>query len=77
MAQAHKHSFEIRGLTPLLSLAYPETLLVMSLPDDVYPDTNVYTIRLLSLNEVEVSQGGLTNVSTTMSAGFRAFFKNP
>ena len=59
------------------TLVYPETLLVMSLPDDVYPDTSIYTIRLLSLNEVEVSQGGLTNVSTTLSAGFRAFFKQP
>lgn len=59
------------------TLAYPETLLVLPLPDSVYGDTSIYTIRLLSLNEVEVSQGGLTNISTTLSSGFRAFFKNP
>ncbi len=59
------------------TLSYPDTSLVFEMPDGVYPDTSVYTIRLLSLNEVEVSQGGLTNVSTTLSAGFRAFFKSP
>jgi hypothetical protein len=59
------------------TLAYPDTVLALFLPDSVYPDTNIYTIRLLSLNEVEVSQGSLTSVSTTVSAGFRAFFKNP
>ena len=59
------------------TLTYPDTSLVLSLPDSVYADTSIYTIRLLSLNEIEVSQGGLTNVSTTLSSGFRAFFKNP
>lgn len=59
------------------TLVYPDTSLVLPLPDGVYPDTTIYTIRLLSLNEVEVSQGNLTNVSTTLSAGFRAFFKSP
>ncbi len=59
------------------TLTYPDTSLVLPLPDSVYADTSIYTIRLLSLNEVEVSQGSLTNVSTTLSAGFRAFFKNP
>ncbi|UCG30287.1 MAG: hypothetical protein JSV53_12460 [candidate division WOR-3 bacterium] len=59
------------------TLIYPDTSLVLSLPDSVYADTSIYTIRLLSLNEIEVSQGGLTNVSTTLSSGFRAFFKNP
>ena len=59
------------------TLIYPDTSLVMALPDSVYADTSIYTIRLLSLNEIEVSQGGLTNVSTTLSSGFRAFFKNP
>lgn len=59
------------------TLIYPDTSLVLSLPDSVYADTSIYTIRLLSLNEIEISQGGLTNVSTTLSSGFRAFFKNP
>jgi hypothetical protein len=59
------------------TLIYPDTSLVLPMPDSVYADTSVYTIRLLSLNEIEVSQGGLTNVSTTLSSGFRAFFKNP
>jgi hypothetical protein len=59
------------------TLAYPDTSLVLPLPDSVYPDTTVYTIRLLSIDEVEVSQGNLTNVSSTIAAGFRAFFKNP
>ncbi|MBE0432984.1 hypothetical protein IBX73_05895 [candidate division WOR-3 bacterium] len=59
------------------TLAYPDTVLALNLPDSVYPDTSIYTIRLLSLNEVEVSQGSLTRWSTTVSAGFRAFFKNP
>lgn len=59
------------------TLTYPDTSLVLPIPDSVYADTSVYTIRLLSLNEIEVSQGGLTNVSTTLSSGFRAFFKNP
>lgn len=57
------------------TLSYPETSLVI--PDSVYAEADIYTIRLLSLNEVEVTQGGLTNVSTTLSAGFRAFVKNP
>jgi len=59
------------------TLAYPDTSLVLFLPDSVYPDTTIYTIRLLSLNEVEVSQGNLTNVSSTITVGFRAFFKSP
>lgn len=59
------------------TLVYPDTSLVLPLPDSVYPDTTIYTIRILSLNEVEVSQGNLTNVSTTLSSGFRAFFKSP
>jgi hypothetical protein len=59
------------------TLTYPDTSLVLPLPDSVYADTSIYTIRLLSLNEVEVSQGSFTNVSTTLSSGFRAFFKNP
>jgi hypothetical protein len=59
------------------TLAYPDSSLVLPMPDSVYPDTTIYTIRLLSLNEVEVSQGNLTNVSSTISAGFRAFFKKP
>lgn len=59
------------------TLTYPDTSLIMPLPDTAYPDTTIYTVRLLSLNEVEVSQGNLTNVSTTLSSGFRAFFKSP
>jgi len=59
------------------TLAYPDTSLVLLLPDSAYPDTTIYTIRLLSLNEVEVSQGNLTNVSSTIAVGFRAFFKRP
>ena len=59
------------------TLAYPDTSLVLPMPDSVYPDTTVYTVRLLSLNEVEVSQGNLTSVSSTISSGFRAFFKKP
>jgi hypothetical protein len=59
------------------TLVYPDTSLVLALPDSVYPDTTIYTIRLLSLDEVDVSQGGLTNISSTVSSGFRAFFKKP
>ena len=59
------------------TLVYPDTSLVLPMPDSIYPDTTVYTIRILSLNEVEVSIGNLTNISSTISAGFRAFFKKP
>ena len=59
------------------TLTYPDTSLVLAMPDSVYPDTTIYTIRLLSLDEVEVSQGNLTNISSTVSSGFRAFFKKP
>ena len=59
------------------TLTYPDTSLVLSMPDSVYPDTTIYTIRLLSINEVEVSQGNLTSLSSTISSGFRAFFKKP
>ena len=59
------------------TLTYPDTSLVLPMPDSVYPDTTFYTIRLLSLNEVEVSQGNLTNISSAISSGFRAFFKKP
>ena len=57
------------------TLSYPDTSLVI--PDSVYAETGTYTVRLLSLNEVGVSQGSLTNVSTTLSVGFRAFFRLP
>jgi hypothetical protein len=59
------------------TLTYPDTSLVLLMPDSIYPDTTIYTIRLLSLNIVEVSQGGLTSLSSTISSGFRAFFKKP
>jgi len=59
------------------TLTYPDTSLVLPIPDSVFPDTTIYTIRLLSLDEVEVSQGNLTNISSTISSGFRAFFKKP
>lgn len=59
------------------TLTYPDTSLVLPIPDSIYPDTTIYTIRLLSLDEVEVSQGNLTSVSSTLSSGFRAFFKKP
>lgn len=59
------------------TLTYPDTALVLAMPDSVYPDTTIYTIRLLSLDEVEVSGGNLTNISSTISSGFRAFFKKP
>ncbi len=59
------------------TLNYPETTLVVPLPDSAFPDTNLYTIRLLSLNEVEVSGGSITNIASTISTGFRAFFKKP
>jgi hypothetical protein len=59
------------------TLTYPDTSLVLPMPDSVYPDTTIYTIRLLSINEVEVSQGGFTGLSSTISSGFRAFFKKP
>lgn len=59
------------------TLMYPDTSLVLPMPDSIYPDTTIYTIRLLSFNEVEVSQGNLTSVSSTLSSGFRAFFKKP
>gem|GEM_PF-735195 len=59
------------------TLVYPDTSLILSMPDNIYPDTTVYTIRILSLNEVEVSMGNLTNISSTISVGFRAFFKKP
>ncbi|KPL08345.1 hypothetical protein AMJ86_00915 [bacterium SM23_57] len=59
------------------TLTYPDTSLVLPIPDAIYPDTTIYTIRLLSLNEVEVSGGNLTSISSTISSGFRAFFKKP
>jgi hypothetical protein len=59
------------------TLTYPDTSVVLPIPDSVYPDTTIYTVRLLSINEVEVSQGGLTGLSSTISSGFRAFFKKP
>jgi hypothetical protein len=59
------------------TLTYPDTSLVLIMPDSIYPDTTIYTVRLLSLDEVEVSQGNLTNISSTISSGFRAFFKKP
>ena len=59
------------------TLTYPDTSLILPMPDSVYPDTTIYTIRLLSLDEVEVSQGNLTSISSTASSGFRAFFKKP
>jgi hypothetical protein len=59
------------------TLTYPDTSLVLPMPDSIYPDASLYTIRLLSLNEVEVSQGNLTSISSTVSSGFRAFFKRP
>jgi hypothetical protein len=59
------------------TLTYPETTLVLPLPDSAFPDTSLYTIRLLSLDEVEVSGGNLTSISSTISSGFRAFFKKP
>ena len=59
------------------TLTYPETTLVLPMPDSTFPDTSLYTIRLLSLNEVEVSGGSLTSIASTISTGFRAFFKKP
>jgi hypothetical protein len=59
------------------TFTYPDTSMVIPIPDSVYPDTTIYTIRLLSLNEVEVSGGNLTSISSTISSGFRAFFKKP
>ncbi len=59
------------------TLTYPDTSMVLPMPDSIYPDTTIYTIRLLSINEVEVTQGGLTSLSSSISSGFRAFFKKP
>jgi len=59
------------------TLTYPETTLVLAMPDSAFPDTSLYTIRLLSLNEIEVSGGSLTSIASTISTGFRAFFKKP
>ena len=59
------------------TLTYPDTSLLLPIPESVYPDTTIYTIRLLSINEVEVTQGGLTSLSSAITSGFRAFFKKP
>ena len=51
------------------SLTYPDTSLTRYLPDSIFPDTMVYTIRISSSQSLPLI--------TDTSVGFRAFFKNP
>jgi hypothetical protein len=51
------------------SLTYPDTTLVIYLPDSIFPDTMVYTIKISSSQSLPLI--------TDTSVGFRAFFKNP
>ncbi len=51
------------------TLTYPDTSIQLILPDSIYPDTMVYTIKLLSSKVLDLI--------TDSSFGFRAFFKKP
>jgi hypothetical protein len=51
------------------SLTYPDTTVIVYLPDSTFPDTMVYTIRISSSQSLPLI--------TDTSVGFRAFFKNP
>jgi hypothetical protein len=52
------------------SLTYPDTFnILIPLPDSIFPDTNVYVIKLMSSQTIQYI--------TDSSIGFRAFFKAP
>lgn len=53
------------------SLTYPDTALVIYLPDSIFPDTMVYTYT------IKISSSQSLPLITDTSVGFRAFFKNP
>ena len=51
------------------SIAYPDTTLIVYMPDSIFSDTTFYTIKLSSSKSAPLI--------TDTSIGFRAFFKNP
>ena len=51
------------------SVNYPETTLTIPLPDSIFPDDEIYTIKISSSSALELI--------TDTSIGFRAFFKKP
>jgi hypothetical protein len=51
------------------TLAYPDTILTVYLPDSTYPASMVYTIKISSSESLPLI--------TDTSVGFRAFFKKP
>jgi len=51
------------------SITYPDTAIVVYMPDSIFPDTTFYTIKISSSKSAPLI--------TDTSIGFRAFFKNP
>lgn len=51
------------------SLSYPDTTITVYMPDTIFPDTSLYTIKISSSKVIELI--------TDTSIGFRAFFKQP
>ncbi len=51
------------------SIDYPETTLIIPLPDSIFPNLEIYTIKISSSMGLELI--------TDTSIGFRAFFKKP
>lgn len=51
------------------ALSYPDTSIIIYMPDSTYPDTMLYTIKL--------SSSKILTLITDTSIGFRAFFKLP